>query len=282
MSPGRELVTDPGGRWAVYLGSGSGPHSATVQRVRLGGSEVEAALAAIRSFLRERSRGGAEWELGGSCTPADLVTRLLELGLRRDAEEPFATGMVLRGPLGGMAPPEVTTRRVTSLEELGLAREIQRAAFGIDDEEFGLEQARADFEAEGVTGATFLAFVDGEAVSAAYASYTPLGLLLFGGATLPAFRGPRRLSRARRGAGRGGGRTQHPGARHARGPHVAADPGAPGFRAGGAHRPADRRARLIVSACRRAARAPSRPLGAWSRSRRGSSRSRCRRPGRRR
>jgi GNAT superfamily N-acetyltransferase len=189
MSPGRELVADPGGRWAVYLGSGSGPHSATVQRVRVGDGEVEAALPEIRSFLRERGRGGAEWELGESCTPADLVARLLELGLRRDAEEPFATGMVLRGPLGGSAPPEVTTRRVASLEELVLAREIQRAAFCIGDEELGLEQTRADFAAEGVTGATFLGFVNGEAVSAAYASYTPLGLLLFGGATLPAFRG---------------------------------------------------------------------------------------------
>jgi GNAT superfamily N-acetyltransferase len=189
MSAGRELVTDPRARWAVYLGSGTGPHSATVQRVRLGEGEVEPALAEIRSFLRERCRGGAEWELGESCTPADLVERLLELGLRRDVAEPFAIGMVLRGPLGGSAPPGVTTRRVSSLEELVCAREIQRTAFGIRDEGLGLEQARADFETEGVTGATFLAFVGGEAVAAAYASYTPLGLLLFGGATLLPFRG---------------------------------------------------------------------------------------------
>ena len=35
LSAGRELVTDPDGRFAVYLGTGTGPHSATVQRVRL-------------------------------------------------------------------------------------------------------------------------------------------------------------------------------------------------------------------------------------------------------
>ena len=32
-SGGRELVHDPAGRYIVYLGSGTGPHSATVQRV---------------------------------------------------------------------------------------------------------------------------------------------------------------------------------------------------------------------------------------------------------
>ena len=51
------------------------------------------------------------------------------------------------------------------------------------------EQAEADFAAEGVIGSTFLAFVDDTPVAAAYASYTPLGLLLFGGATLPSARG---------------------------------------------------------------------------------------------
>jgi GNAT superfamily N-acetyltransferase len=189
MSPGRELVTDPRGRFAVYLGSGTGPHSATVQRIRLAEGEVDAGVAEIRSFLRTRNRAGAEWELGESCTPPDLVERLLELGLCRDAEEPYATGMVLAGPFAAPASPGVTTRRVASVEEIVLAREIQRAAFGIGDDELDVERARVDFEVEGVTGSTFLAFVDGEPAAAAYAAYTPLGLLLFGGATLPAFRG---------------------------------------------------------------------------------------------
>jgi GNAT superfamily N-acetyltransferase len=96
--------------------------------------------------------------------------------------------MVLQGPLGGPPSPGVTVRRIASLEELLLVREIQRQAFG-DDEGKDLAQARSDFEAEGVVGSTFLAWVDGEPAAAAYASYTPLGLLLFGGATLPAFRG---------------------------------------------------------------------------------------------
>ena len=41
LSPGRELITDPAGRYVVYLGAGRGAHSATVQRVRLAADEVE-------------------------------------------------------------------------------------------------------------------------------------------------------------------------------------------------------------------------------------------------
>ena len=52
-----------------------------------------------------------------------------------------------------------------------------------------VQQADEDFATEGSTGSTFLAFVEGRPVAAGYASYTPLGLLLFGGATLPAARG---------------------------------------------------------------------------------------------
>ena len=46
--------------------------------------------------------------------------------------------------------------------------------------------ADEDFATEGSTGSTFLAFIEGRPVAAGYASYTPLGLLLFGGANLRA------------------------------------------------------------------------------------------------
>jgi GNAT superfamily N-acetyltransferase len=148
-----------------------------------------AAVEEIRVLLRERGRGGAEWELGESCTPADLVERLGALGILRDEDEPVATGMVL---VAGGALPEPAgsfARPVASLDELVLARRIQQESFGGAADEVGFDQAEADFAREGIDGSTFLGFVDGEAVAAAYASYTPLGLLLFGGATLPAQRG---------------------------------------------------------------------------------------------
>ena len=189
LSPGRELVTDPTGRFAVYLSTGTGPHAATVQRVRLQAPDVVPAVAEIRSLLRTRGRGGAEWELGESCTPADLVERLAELGIVPDEDEPVATGMVLTAGSEMPEPSGTSARRITSVEELVTARRIQHEAFGGNADEAGLEQAEADFATEGTVGSTFLAFVDGEPVAAGYASYTPLGLLLFGGATLPSARG---------------------------------------------------------------------------------------------
>ena len=86
-------------------------------------------------------------------------------------------------------PPGTSARRVESVDELLTARRIQHEAFGGNADEVGFEQAEADFATEGEIGSTFLAFVDGEPVAAGYASYTPLGLLLFGGATLPSARG---------------------------------------------------------------------------------------------
>ena len=186
---GRELVTDPAGRFAVYLNSGTGPHSATVQRVRLAADEVVPAVAEIRRLLRAHNRRGAEWELGESCTPNDLIEQLAALGIVPDEDEPVAIGMVLEAGSAILEPPETTARRITSVDELVTARRIQNEGFGGDPNEIEPELAEADFAYEGKAGSTFLAFVDGEPVAAAYASYTPLGLLLFGGATLPSARG---------------------------------------------------------------------------------------------
>jgi len=190
LAAGRELLVDPDGRFAIYLAAGTGPHSATVQRVRLAEADVDATVAEIRALLRKRGRGGAEWELGESCTPIDLVERLSRLGIVTDEDEPVATGMVLaaRSDLQPL-PPGISARAVSSLAELVAARRIQNEAFGGSEDTVELAHAEADFASEGKVGSTFLAFADGAPVAAGYASYTPLGLLLFGGATLPYARG---------------------------------------------------------------------------------------------
>ena len=190
LSPGRELITDPDGRFAIYLSPGTGAHTATVQRVRLEGDGVEPAVEEIRAILRAHSRSGAEWELGESCAPPDLVERLAALGIAPDEGEPVAIGMVLTAGSEMAEPPGTSARRVNSIDELITARRIQDKAFGDHwSEEVEFEQIEADYAREGVDGSTFLAFIDGESVAAGYAAYTPLGLLLFGGATLPSARG---------------------------------------------------------------------------------------------
>jgi hypothetical protein len=183
----RELIADPEGRF-VYLTPGSSVHCATVQRVRLRPEEVAPALAEIRALLRSRGRHGAEWELGESSEPADLVDHLLRLGLRRDEHEPVAIGMALRGRPPRDVPDDVSARPVVSLAELVAARELQRAAFH-DDRPVDATETAADFAREGADGSTYLAFVDGRPAGAAYAAYTPWALLLFGGATAEWARG---------------------------------------------------------------------------------------------
>jgi len=187
LSEGRSLHLDPDGRFAIYLAPGTSVHSATVQRVRLGADDVAPAVDDIRALLRSLGREGAEWELGESCAPADLVERLLAIGLRRDEDEPLALGMALRDASLAV-PAGVVARAVVSPDELVAAREVQRAAFD-DPRPVDPVQATRDFASEGTDGSTFVAFVDGELVAAAYASYTRWGVILFGGATLPAARG---------------------------------------------------------------------------------------------
>ncbi len=188
LSGGRELVLDPGGRFALYLHPGAGVHDATVQRVRCGTDAVRAVVEEVRALLLARRRPGAEWELGESTEPADLVERLLALGLRRAEHEPVATGMALRGAPDWDVPAGVVARRVASVEELVAARAVQTEAFG-GDRELDVAQAERDFAREGVDGSTFVALLDGEIVAAAHASYTPWGLVLFGGATVERARG---------------------------------------------------------------------------------------------
>ena len=190
LSAGRELITDPAGRFAIYLSPGTGLHTATVQRVRLEADGVKPAVEEIRTILRAYGRSGSEWELGESCTPPDLVERLAALGIVPDADEPVAIGMVLGAGAEMAEPPGTSARRVESIEELVTARRIQDQAFGDHwSEEVQFEQVEADYAREGIDGSMYLAFVDGEPVAAGYASYTPLGFLLFGGATLPSARG---------------------------------------------------------------------------------------------
>lgn len=185
--PGRSLHRDPRGRYAIFLGDGTSVQSATVQCVRLTEADVPPALAEIRALLRSRGREGAEWELGESSTPPDLVERLITLGLGRDEDEPVATGMVLRAT-GPTPPHDVAARPAASVEELVAARRVQHAAFG-DPRPVSLELAATDFAREGVDGSTFVAFLDSRLVAAGYAAYTPWGSILFGGATLPEARG---------------------------------------------------------------------------------------------
>jgi GNAT superfamily N-acetyltransferase len=165
------------------------PSFTTVCRLRLDPEEVPETLTEVRRLVAERGHREAMWWVGDSATPADLVDRLVAHGLvpdERPGSEPHATSMALVEPPPA-GPPEVTIRRVASLEEYRLANSISSTAFGASESERAEWDAIAEqrFAAERAEHAprTYLAFVDGEAVGVARALFAPVAavLLLSGG-----------------------------------------------------------------------------------------------------
>jgi hypothetical protein len=199
LGPDEERVAND--RFVIWFGSVDAPWSTVVQRLRLEDEGVEQQVAEIRRLVRDRGRAACTWEIAGSATPRDLRERLLALGCVPD-REPYAVGMVLRHAPRWPETPGVAARRIHSVEELKTALRIAGEAFEMSPNELeqSLAQAEERFREEGERGATYLAWLDREPVAQAYAAYTAHGLLLFGGATLPAARGRgayRALVRAR-------------------------------------------------------------------------------------
>jgi GNAT superfamily N-acetyltransferase len=178
LATGDERIVTDG--WVLWMGRGDDPHWNVAQRFRLAPDEIEPARAAIHDHLRRQGRTACTWEVGSSATPADLVERLLALGLV-EIEEEFGVGMALTEPLAAPPPAGVEARRTTSDAEELVAAEIAAAAFG------GPVIPRA-FEPESDV-VTYLAFVDGRPVGRATGSFSAHGVSLFGGGVLPEARG---------------------------------------------------------------------------------------------
>lgn len=170
----------------------------TVQRQRFAAEEVDEVLEEVRALLRARGRGRTQWEVGSSAEPAGLVELLLERGLVHD-RDPYVVALVLR-QAPPPAPAGIVARRVESFEEYVAANEVQWRAFDSPEDE--VAEARALLPERWREAATIMhaAWLDGRLVCAGTCAPTPHGLLLYGGATLPAARGRgayRALLRAR-------------------------------------------------------------------------------------
>jgi hypothetical protein len=190
LGPGSERIEGDG--YVFFLGAMAHPAAKTVQRLRLAHRDVSDVVHEVRAIARDRGVDAYTWEVSTSATPDGLVDRLLELGLER-YEEPLAVAMVLdREPEPG--PPDVETREVTTAEDWLEGNRIAAIAFGGEHDsqpretlEEAAEKVREMHEAG--TGSQFLAVVDGRPVATAWATYTPHGVVLNGGSTLPEARG---------------------------------------------------------------------------------------------
>ena len=177
-STDERIVTD---RWVLWMGRSDHPPWNVAQRFRFRGDELDEVRAEIHAALRARGRTACTWEVGSSATPPDLVDRLLALGLVFE-DDYFAVGMVLTEPPAQPPPEGIEVRRITTPDEALAAAKIAAVAFGMD------EAVPGEIDPEGRV-VRYLAYVDGEPVAQATASFSEHGVTLFGGATLPAARG---------------------------------------------------------------------------------------------
>lgn len=174
----QRVVTD---RYVLWMGRGDAPGWNVAQRFRLRADEVDEAREEIHSHLRAKGRFACTWEVGTHATPPDLVDRLLALGLVDDEPTALAVGMVLTEH-PAQAPPGVEVRRAETDEEHLAAARIAAIAFG------------SPMPTEPPTerdpnNPVYLAYVDGEPVARASASFGEHAVSLFGGSTLPEARG---------------------------------------------------------------------------------------------
>ncbi len=179
LGPTDERVVDD--RYVLWMGRGDEPSWNVAQRFRLAADEVEVVRDEIHAKLRAKGRTACTWEVGTHATPADLVDRLLALGLVDDSI-PLAVGMVLSEP-PAQGPTDVEVRRVERDEERLASARIAAIAFGgpIPTEVKSHEPDPNNIE--------YLAYVDGEPVARASGSFSEYGVTLFGGSTLPEARG---------------------------------------------------------------------------------------------
>jgi len=169
------------GRYVLWMGRADHPSWNVAQRFRLQAQDVEHVRDEIHAALRERGRTGCTWEVASSATPADLVDRLHALGLVDDSE-PLAIGMALTEPPQQAPPAGVSVRPVETAADARVAAEIAGIAFGM------AEPVPAEVDPNG-RFVRYLAYVHGEPVAQATASFSEYGATLFGGATLPEARG---------------------------------------------------------------------------------------------
>lgn len=174
LGPADERIIND--RWVLWMGQGASWNVA--QRFRFAAKELEDVRREVHAALAERGRTTCAWEVGSHAEPADLVDRLVQLGLEVTEHQ---VGMVLDRPPAQSAP-EVEVRRVVTDEEYAEASRIAAIAFGGEVPEPRPYEPDPD-------NVIYLAYVDGRPVARASGSFSEHGVTLFGGATLPEARG---------------------------------------------------------------------------------------------
>lgn len=193
LRPGDERIVL--GRCVIFLGMTPGPRDTVVARLRMTAGEVPQVVDEVRRVLRSRGRTRALWA-ASDAGPAGLADALRRLGMG-PVPAPFTRCAVMvragEPPQVGMLPTNVRVTQVRTADDFRRAQEIYWTCFGQPPEaEAPLAQDFARLCGSD-SWVRFLAWrVDAQgarAVAAADAVAMAQGVILVGGATLPAARG---------------------------------------------------------------------------------------------
>ena len=182
LGPEDERIVDD--RYVLWMGRGDAPGWNVAQRFRFPAEELDDVRAEIHGHLRAKGRTGCTWEIGSHAEPADLVDRLLALGLVDDEPTALAVGMVLTAPPAVEAPSEIEVRRAETDEEHLASEQIAAIAFGGPVPTELTRKPLAD-----PRNVVYIAYLDGTPVARGSAAFSDHGATLFGGSTLPEARG---------------------------------------------------------------------------------------------
>ena len=159
-------------RLIATFGSGSDPQMNVVSRLRLGSSDVDAAVDEVRAWYRRLGRDACTWEVTTASTPGDLHERLLALGMRPHDEPHMLALACTEKP--DSDTPGVTVETVRTEDQLALVSSIFREDDGFDPPEDWLRATPR-----------WLARVDGEAVATADITEMDTAVFLGGAVTVP-------------------------------------------------------------------------------------------------
>jgi GNAT superfamily N-acetyltransferase len=180
LVPGSDRVTTD--RYVIWFGRGLEPGWTVAQRFRFEADELDEVTNEIHEHVRAHGRTACSWEVGSSARPADLVELLHRRGVHDDPHDPLQIGMALTGAPTGPPPVGIEVRRVASDDDELVNARIAAIAFG------EMEVVAKPYDPDSPV-VSYLAFIDGEPVGRATGTFSEYGVTLFGGATLPEWRG---------------------------------------------------------------------------------------------
>jgi hypothetical protein len=157
----------------------------------LSSDEIDDAVEAARSFMRVTGASVASWWLSERSTPVDLEQRLLARGLVAVKGDYLVDGMLLTSPPPPGAPG-IGVRPVRTAEEYVAATEAQYEAFDTPTSRRRDVAALVDeyeLERESDVVELYAAWLDGRIVGGGRAIFSPRGVLMAGGSTVPWARG---------------------------------------------------------------------------------------------